>query len=887
MTRHPGRLTLLSTIVAAALIALGFFADRHTVALDHLGDVAFAMAVAVAMSGAGWLAGAAVLALHLLRPDPFDLERAESLAVCVILFTSTGIARTMVRRLQASRAELTALIAPMQDVILELDRDGTYLDVAPTNPALLFRPLKELRGRRIHDIFPRADADAFVEQIHRALELRQTIHYEYEIVIDGARTWFTAAVTPISDTAVLWVARDFTARKKAEDALREVNCELERRVEERTRDLKEALDALHAEVRARTAAEDERHRRDEALRRSERQLAEAQRIARIGSWEADLRTGEVWWSDEHYRLFGLEPGRPVTFDLFLSLIDERSRKKILENLARLQEEGFLGYELSVGQPDGSVRHLICDGRAVREDGRVVRLVGFVQDVTERKEAERRLRESEERFRLVARAANDAVWDWDIVRDAWWWSDGYGQIFGYGSDDRPRDLHSVLDRVHPDDRARVHAGLRHAIDAGFETWSDEYRYRRADGSSATVTDRGLIIRNARREPVRMIGALSDVTARKELEEQLAQTRRVSSLGRLAASIAHEFNNVLMGIQPNVEVIRRRSTSEVAAPVEHIIRAVRRGKRVTQEILRFTRSEEPDLKCVEVGPFVTHWAAEVRPLLGPAVALEIHVEPELHMLADALQMNQVLTNLAMNGRDAMPEGGTLSIRAELGKSFSSLGHGITTPDAFVHMTCRDTGVGIAQEQLSHIFEPLYTTKKDGTGLGLAISHQIVMRHGGYIFVESKAGAGSTFHVVIPATHPVVAELETSSTAKDVPADRILLVEDDSAVAAGIRMLLESDGRLVEIVDTGNGAVPAIERFAPDVVVLDIGLPDRDGTDVYREIASRWPDLPVLFSSGHGDAERLKGDLRNGRVGFILKPYDFDALQEALAPLLRAKG
>jgi CheY-like chemotaxis protein len=282
----------------------------------------------------------------------------------------------------------------------------------------------------------------------------------------------------------------------------------------------------------------------------------------------------------------------------------------------------------------------------------------------------------------------------------------------------------------------------------------------------------------------------------------------------------------------------------------------------------------------------WEEEIRPLLGGSVRLDISVEdPETYALVDPLQIGQVLTSLALNARDAMQErGGCIRIRAELAKSWGAFRFGVVkTPDRFVHFSVHDDGSGITEAQLAHVFEPLFTTKKGGIGLGLAISYQVVSRHNGHIFVESPAGEGTTFHVFLPTTLPVLHEHELK-TSPTLAVSRVLLVEDEPAVSSGIAMLLEMEGVQVEVVSAGREACPAIERFAPDAVVLDIGLPDVDGITVYGDIHGRWPRLPVLFSSGHGDSAQLEHYLARPNVGFILKPYDFDAVRRKLAEIAR---
>jgi PAS domain S-box-containing protein len=372
-------------------------------------------------------------------------------------------------------------------------------------------------------------------------------------------------------------------------------------------------------------------------------------------------------------------------------------------------------------------------------------------------------------------------------------------------------------------------------------------------------------------VGVVVIFTDITERRKLELKLEQANRLSSLGRLAATVAHEFNNVLMGISPFVEVIRRKPERTTAA-LDQIAGAIARGKRVTEEILRLTRPTELVRVVFAVEPWLRDLAAAVHPALSSKHRVVVDViDPSLRVHADRHQLHQVFTNLILNARDAMPDGGTVTLSAR-------------REAAFVHFTVRDTGCGMSEETLRHIFEPLFTTKRSGTGLGLAVAHQVVQRHGGEIFAESIAGAGTTFHLSLP-----IAETEGESAApaasppKSSRARRLLLVDDDEAVVAGLGALLELEGIQVDAVRSGAAAIEYLRHARPDVVLLDVGLPDMDGTEVYAQIAAIDPELPVVFSTGHADTERLHG-LERRHVASLLKPYDAGTLLEAIERVMQ---
>lgn len=377
---------------------------------------------------------------------------------------------------------------------------------------------------------------------------------------------------------------------------------------------------------------------------------------------------------------------------------------------------------------------------------------------------------------------------------------------------------------------------------------------------------------------------DDNERKRLESRLLQAERVSSLGRLAASVAHEFNNVLMGIQPFVDLLIKRAGTDptvmLAAP--RIADAVARGKRITQEILRFTRIAEPTPTPTSVAEWLRTIETELVQLAGPQVVVTIESSPSLTMLGDVQQLRQVFTNLAINAHHAMPNGGRLDVRAIT----DTMLNGDERPIDAVHFTIRDTGVGIPEETLPYVFEPLFTTKKGGTGLGLAIASRVVHQHKGQIYAESTPGEGTTFHILIPAAEELAAVAQPEpATASHMarPGLHVTLIEDDDSVGTGIAAILDLEGISVDWVRLGAEAIERIDAHFPDAVIFDVGLPDVDGGKLYEEIAARWPDLPVLFSTGRGD-ENLPKEVRTGKnVGYLQKPYESNALIIALEELL----
>ena len=375
-----------------------------------------------------------------------------------------------------------------------------------------------------------------------------------------------------------------------------------------------------------------------------------------------------------------------------------------------------------------------------------------------------------------------------------------------------------------------------------------------------------------------------TVRERLEHQLEQANRLTSLGRLAATVAHEFNNVLMGISPFVELLKR---SDIAYDrrlnaLDHMAKSIQRGRRITEEILRFTNPVDPVFEAVPLAQWSQAVAHELRPLLGNQYTFNVELQKrDLRALADIGQLHQIISNLVINARDAMPDRGRITLRILREAPDAQFDFGVVLePETFIHLVVEDEGIGMSAETRHHIFEPLFTTKRNGTGLGLAITHQVVNRHGGLIFVESEIGKGTIFHIFLraadhdlPRSNPDAQPLNTTARR------RVLLVEDDPNVATGIALLLQEEDFIVDVVNLGADAFEAVFRTQPDVVVLDIGLPDVDGTIVYEDVAASYPSLPVVFSTGHGDARKLEPYLARGNVAMLLKPYDIEKLIAAI--------
>ena len=373
-------------------------------------------------------------------------------------------------------------------------------------------------------------------------------------------------------------------------------------------------------------------------------------------------------------------------------------------------------------------------------------VSLCLESAKRKEVERVQRACEERFEIVVRTTNDAVWDWDLVSNEVWWSEGISKLFGYNSKGVGRHVDWWLERVHPGDRDRIYSEVEKCIETGGKFWEGEYRFRCSDGSYAFILDRAHVVRDEKGKAMRMIGAMMDITARKKSEEdlkkkeeQLLHAQKLEAIGRLAGGIAHDFNNLLTVISGYSNLVSKKMPENDPSRrnLGEVLKAAEQAAILTRQLLTFSRKQEFQPKEINLNDVVSEMAPMLRRLISKQIEIVTELAPDVGSVkVDPSQIHQVLMNLAVNARDAMPKGGRLTVKT-VGR------------DSDVMLSVSDTGCGMDEETQSKIFEPFFTTKEEGkgTGLGLSIVYGIVQQNGGSISVQSEPEKGTTFKISFP--------------------------------------------------------------------------------------------------------------------------------------------
>jgi two-component system cell cycle sensor histidine kinase/response regulator CckA len=630
----------------------------------------------------------------------------------------------------------------------------------------------------------------------------------------------------------------------------------------------------------------------EALRQSEQRLRLALDAGGMGTWEWDLLSSELYWSATLEAMFGLEPGGfGGTYSAFIELVHPDDR-----DLVGASAEQALGQDLPAVVyravwPDGTVRWHERKSRRVRDaDGRSEVMAGVTFDVTEREEAAQALRESEERFRLIAENARDLIALLDVEGCFRYLSPSCAALLGYpagvllGTD--------ASDLIHPGDLPRR------------RKWGDgevrELRMRTAAGRWLWVEGLSYVITGQAESHFALIAR--DISERKQaevarevLQDELRQSQKMEAVGQLAGGIAHDFNNLLTVISGYTEILLRRlgREAEGSAEIAEVAKAAEQAARLTRQLLAYSRKQVLEPSALNLNDIVKETQTMLTRVIGENIEFSTTLSDDLGSIsADNGQIVQIVMNLVVNARDAMPRGGTLVMatgNATLSAASTS-GHSDRSPGEYVALTVTDTGEGMDAATVARIFEPYYTTKDRGagTGLGLATVDGIVKQSGGHIDVESKPGLGTAIRVYFPRV------AGTAQAFRPAPPDElslagsetVLLVEDEESLRGIGRRMLELYGYTVLLAaDGAAGLELALNHPQPiQLLMTDILMPKMGGIELAERLSILQPELKVLYTSGYNDSSG--SPKRVAGAGYLRKPYALEELARTVRHLLDAR-
>jgi PAS domain S-box-containing protein len=742
---------------------------------------------------------------------------------------------------------LEAVLHEAPDAIITLNGSHHILEWNPGAEQIFGYTREEAVGRNLDDLISRPDvvdeAKAITKKVLSGQNLfpLETIRYRK----DGTPVNVIVASSPIQIEGELYgavgVYTDITDRKQAEEALREG---------------------------------------EEKFRLTFESVPDLVSISRI----EDGRYLYVNNGFSHMTGYSKEEAIGKTpFDLGL-YVDPVDREKFIDIL---KEKGRVdAFELKFRVKGGNVLDLLLSGRIFRY-GDEDCLVAVTKDITHLKEAQVKIRESEKRYRDLFNSVSDLIYTQDLEGRFLSANRAMTEIFGY----EPEEFigRRTTDFMKPELRPLFYTDYIEKIrKQGHDEGVTSYFGR--DASKIYLEYRSRLITPEVGEPY-ITGIGRDVTERilaereiKKLNKQMLQAQKMEAVGTLAGGIAHDFNNLLQGILGYTQMLlmERGGNDPDTAKLEQIENAAHRASELTQQLLAFSRKVESHLRPMDLNQEVKQVRKLLERTIPKMIAIELHLEEQLQVIhADPAQLEQIMMNLAVNARDAMPDGGKLFFETEnatLDKEYCEAHLG-ARPGRYVLLSITDTGQGMDRETLEHIFEPFFTTKGvgRGTGLGLAMVYGIIKSHGGYIECHSGPGEGTTFKLYFPVMEGDPEETETETKHNEaVPgggSETILLVDDEELLRDIGKDILETFGYTVLLAPDGESALEHYREKPENIslVILDLIMPGMGGKQCLKEILKLNPQAKVVIASGYSINERAKEVLDSGARAFIRKPYE----------------
>ncbi len=640
-----------------------------------------------------------------------------------------------------------------------------------------------------------------------------------------------------------------------------------------------------------------------------RRLAVAVRTWEIGVFEHDFTTGETWASPRFREMLGFGADEAVSMIEVARLVlpaDVPMVQAAMIEANRPDGSGVFDQLYRVIRKDGAVRWVHGRGATTfaEVDGKRVQLrtTGTILDVTEREELRMTAERDERRLTEAMAASRVGIYDWDHdparPEEEFFWSPHYRQMCGYDPDAVP-DVDWYLGRIHADDIGRFSEAMKNTLDPAVRSAFDvEYRWLHPGGETRWFVARSTTTFRRKGDelvPHHTVGAVLDITSTMKLEEKLQRAQKMEVIGRLAGGIAHDFNNVLSVILGFSDLLERglADTDPGGTHVREIRFAVERAASLTRQLLTISRKELVQPRPIELNELLQNALPMFRRLIDATIDVELVAsEGPALVKADPSQFEQVLLNLVVNARDAMPQGGEL--RLEIShlehRSDRPLPGLELEPGSYVVLTVSDSGHGMTPEVQERIFEPFFTTKDagHGTGLGLSTVFDIVQKWGGAIWLHSELNRGTTFKIHVPATNELPEPLvERPSAPVSHRGGTILLVEDEPQLRGMLVSVLEQAGyRVLQAagpVEALGLAIEFSERI--DLLLTDVVMPQMTGPMLATELARRRPDTHVLFMSGYTEDAMVRRGLIDEKLNFLQKPVGVAVLLDKVGKLLES--
>ena len=641
----------------------------------------------------------------------------------------------------------------------------------------------------------------------------------------------------------------------------------------------------------------EQHEADEQIRQSEANLALAQRLARMGSWEFDVTSREdranrpPRWSEETFRIFGLDPATTkVAHDTFLNLLHPDERQLARETYVEQVRTGD-PFEIDhrIIRPDASERIVHVQSDVVRDGtGRIVKIAGTVQDLTEVRQRERLLHQQARLINL----ASDAISVRNLDGTIRMWNQSAERLYGWTAAEMCGRL--VRETLY-EDPAPYDEANQALLEKG--DWRGELTHLCKDGRKIIVSARWTLVRDERGEPESVLIIHTDITEQKKLEAQALRSQRLESIGTLASGVAHDLNNILAPILLVSPLLNTDLPAEEKDAFLSLVQAsAERGANLVKQMVTFARGADGERILVQPSHLIEEVAKIAGQTFPKSITLRTKYPQDLWMIeADPTQLQQVLLNLCVNARDAMPEGGSLRLTSEnfsVDEHYASMMAG-ARPGPHVLIQVTDNGKGIPRHVIDKIFDPFFTTKEvgKGTGLGLSTVIGIVKSYGGFLNVYSEPGHTS-FKVFLPASNVTTASLEAAAPNPAPVAnghgEKILVVDDEPYIREAAESLLERWGYTPILAEDGISALALFAQHPKeiDLVLTDLVMPVMDGFMLVRALRKLNPEQKIILSTGRNEGLDSPQIRSLGLNACLTKPHSREKLLSTLEETLRGE-
>jgi PAS domain S-box-containing protein len=671
------------------------------------------------------------------------------------------------------------------------------------------------------------------------------------------------------------------------------------------------------------------------LQRSEERLKIALEATRIGIWEWNILTGEVVWSQSLELLFGLAPGAFAgTYEAMLEQVHPDDLDSVTQAIARtLEQRSYYQVEYRILQPNGSIHWVTSQGRVFDNDaGKPVRMIGATQDISDRKQTESALRQAKDELELKVvertaelvgvnrqlqleleerqRAEEERKWAeqklqeqaalLDIATDAifvqalnnqiLFWNKGAEHLYDQTAESALGK--NISELLYKDALPQLKDLYHEVVQNG--KWQGELHQVTTSGKKIIVNSRWTLVRDEQEKPKAILVVNTDITQKKQLEAQFLRAQRLESIGTLASGIAHDLNNILTPILASAQLLQLQlpnANKQHQQYLKTVETNAKRGAALVKQVLSFARGVEGKRTILQVRHLLLEIKQIIQQTFPKSIEVDTAIPQDLWLVsADATQLHQVLMNLCVNARDAMLDGGTLSLFAE--NIFIDETYARMNLDAkvgpFIGITVSDTGTGIPPEIVERIFEPFFTTKElgKGTGLGLSTVMGILKSHGGYVSVYSEVGKGTQFKVFLPAVEatetPPVEELEALTGQGEL----MLVVDDEAPIREITKATLEAYNYRVL---TANEGIEAISLYAQhkdeiSVVLTDMMMPSMNGQVAIRILQRINPQVKIIALSGLASNDKVALAAGVGVKAFLSKPYTARELLNTINDVLK---